>query len=72
MADCECQRLNRVSGRGLAVRSPVRLTHVRVDQISVGDVQFEDTIPAIQVRLGAGRVVGVGAVLLLKLTYEVF
>lgn len=50
---------------GLAVRSPLRLCNIRIYKIFVGNVQFEDTVPAIQVWLWAGWVVGVGMVLVL-------
>lgn len=46
-------------GGGLAVRPPLRLYMIRVDEVFVGNVQSEDTVPAVQVGLGAGRVVGI-------------
>lgn len=33
----------------LAIGSPLRLCDIRIDKIFVGDVQFEDTVPAIHV-----------------------
>lgn len=38
-------------GGGLAVRPPLRLCMVRVDEVFVGNVQSEDTVPAVQVGL---------------------
>lgn len=38
-------------GSSLAVGSPLSLRDIRIYEIFVGDVQFEDTVPAIQVRL---------------------
>ena len=49
----------------LAVGCPLGGGVWGLDEVSVGDVEFEHTVPAIQVRLGAGGTVGVRMVLLL-------
>lgn len=63
---CECALERAACGGRLAVRPPLGLDNIGIDEVFVGDVQFEDTVPAVQVGLGAGRVVGVGVDLVLQ------
>lgn len=44
-----CVLKSTVCASSLGVRSPLRLYSIRIDQVFVRDVQFEDTVPAIQV-----------------------
>lgn len=44
-----CVLRSSVCGGSLAVRPPLRLNNIRIDEVFVGDVQFEDTVPAVQV-----------------------
>lgn len=44
-----CGLKGTVCGGSLAVRPPLRLNRIGIDQVFVGDVQFEDTVPAVQV-----------------------
>lgn len=38
-------------GGGMAVRPPLGLYMIRVDEVFVGNVQSEDTVPSVQVGL---------------------